>query len=186
MIQGTTSHVVTIVTIVVGRGTPWPWSFQNKHVWRQLSVRMYNYNSIINMFCYDCRYILQQRFCFKFQGISLWISYEFQTLPLLKTTSPATWPCGFYSNINHQQIAYTYKPLYFILVPNLSPIDLGFFPRQTAYKREERPLAQQVIFFAEGFRVGLSLTPWKINMEPENDGLEDDFPFQLADFLVPC
>ena len=20
-------------------------------------------------------------------------------------------------------------------------------------------------------------TPWKINMEPENDGLEDDFPF---------
>ena len=25
-------------------------------------------------------------------------------------------------------------------------------------------------------------TPWKINMEPENDGLEDDFPFQLGDF----
>jgi len=23
---------------------------------------------------------------------------------------------------------------------------------------------------------------WKINMEPENDGLEDDFPFQLGDF----
>ena len=28
-------------------------------------------------------------------------------------------------------------------------------------------------------------TPWKINMEPENDGLEDDFPFQLGDFYVP-
>ena len=27
-----------------------------------------------------------------------------------------------------------------------------------------------------------SYTPWKINMEPENDGLEDDFPFQLGDF----
>ena len=27
-----------------------------------------------------------------------------------------------------------------------------------------------------------SSTPWKINMEPENDGLEDDFPFQLGDF----
>ena len=27
-----------------------------------------------------------------------------------------------------------------------------------------------------------SLTPWKINMEPENDGLEDDVPFQLGDF----
>ena len=25
-------------------------------------------------------------------------------------------------------------------------------------------------------------TLWKINMEPENDGLEDDFPFQLGDF----
>ena len=24
--------------------------------------------------------------------------------------------------------------------------------------------------------------PWKINMEPENDGLEDDFPFQLGGF----
>ena len=27
-----------------------------------------------------------------------------------------------------------------------------------------------------------STTPWKINMEPENDGLENDFPFQLGDF----
>ena len=25
-------------------------------------------------------------------------------------------------------------------------------------------------------------TPLKINMEPENDGLEDDFPFQTCDF----
>ena len=24
-------------------------------------------------------------------------------------------------------------------------------------------------------------TPFRINMEPENDGLEDDFPFQLGD-----
>ena len=29
-------------------------------------------------------------------------------------------------------------------------------------------------------------TPRKINMEPEKDDLEDDFPFQLGDFLVPC
>ena len=27
-----------------------------------------------------------------------------------------------------------------------------------------------------------STTPWKINMEPENDGLENDVPFQLGDF----
>jgi len=25
------------------------------------------------------------------------------------------------------------------------------------------------------------ITAWKTNMEPENDGLEDDFPFQLGD-----
>ena len=25
-------------------------------------------------------------------------------------------------------------------------------------------------------------TPWKIKMEPENDGLEDDFPFQMGVF----
>ena len=29
-------------------------------------------------------------------------------------------------------------------------------------------------------------TPRKINMEPDKDDLEDDFPFQLGDFLVPC
>ena len=29
-------------------------------------------------------------------------------------------------------------------------------------------------------------TPPKINMEPKNGGLEDDFPFQLGDFQVPC
>ena len=32
------------------------------------------------------------------------------------------------------------------------------------------------------FRIGSKSTPWKINMEPETDGLEDDFPFQLGDF----
>ena len=26
-----------------------------------------------------------------------------------------------------------------------------------------------------------TFTPWKTNMEPENDGLEDDFPIQLGD-----
>ena len=31
-----------------------------------------------------------------------------------------------------------------------------------------------------------SFTTWKINMEHNNEGLEDDFPFQLDDFYVPC
>ena len=30
------------------------------------------------------------------------------------------------------------------------------------------------------------ITPSKINMEPKNEGLEDDFPFQTGDFQVPC
>ena len=29
-------------------------------------------------------------------------------------------------------------------------------------------------------------TPLKINMEPQSEGLEDDFPFQTGDFQVPC
>ena len=28
----------------------------------------------------------------------------------------------------------------------------------------------------------ISPIPWNINMEPDNDGLEDDFPFQLGGF----
>ena len=32
----------------------------------------------------------------------------------------------------------------------------------------------------------LSDTPPKINMEPKNEGLEDEFPFQFGDFQVPC
>ena len=33
---------------------------------------------------------------------------------------------------------------------------------------------------------GQAVTLWKINMEPENDGLEDDFPFQMGDLEVPA
>ena len=36
--------------------------------------------------------------------------------------------------------------------------------------------------YKETMAVSCFGTPWKINMEPENDGLEDDFPFQLGDF----
>ena len=32
----------------------------------------------------------------------------------------------------------------------------------------------------------LMVTPLKINMEPKNEGLEDDFPFQTGDFQVEC
>ena len=30
------------------------------------------------------------------------------------------------------------------------------------------------------------VTPPKTNMEPQNEGLEDVFPFQMGDFQVPC
>ncbi len=32
----------------------------------------------------------------------------------------------------------------------------------------------------------LVATPPKTNMEPQNEGLEDHFPFQRGDFQVPC
>ena len=40
-----------------------------------------------------------------------------------------------------------------------------------------------------GKKTGLSkngCTLWKINMEPGNDDLEDDFPFQMGDLEVSC
>ena len=32
----------------------------------------------------------------------------------------------------------------------------------------------------------MTITPRKINIEPENDGLEDDFPFPGVYSQVPC
>ena len=33
---------------------------------------------------------------------------------------------------------------------------------------------------------GSENTPLKMNIEPENDGLEDDFPFPRVYSLIPC
>ena len=42
-------------------------------------------------------------------------------------------------------------------------------------------------FFSSDWKINPSPdTPLKINMEPKNGGLEDDFPFQTGDFQVPC
>ena len=42
---------------------------------------------------------------------------------------------------------------------------------------EDEPILTSIVFkWVE------TTTTNKINMEPENDGLEDDFPFQLGDF----
>ena len=38
----------------------------------------------------------------------------------------------------------------------------------------------------ESFIFSIMSTPLKINMEPENDGLEDEFPFPGVDSQVPC
>ena len=32
----------------------------------------------------------------------------------------------------------------------------------------------------------VKVTPLKINMEPKNGVLEDDFPFQTGDVQIPC
>ena len=48
-------------------------------------------------------------------------------------------------------------------------------------------IAYQIFILPELVMVGYSrFTPLKINMEPKSEGLEDDFPFQTGDFLVPC
>ena len=35
-------------------------------------------------------------------------------------------------------------------------------------------------------QAGNLYVPPKTNMEPKNDGVEDEFPFQRDDFQVPC
>ena len=44
----------------------------------------------------------------------------------------------------------------------------------------------RVGIFWKGRCVVYFFTPLKINMEPQNEGLEDVFPFQMGDFQVPC
>jgi len=45
------------------------------------------------------------------------------------------------------------------------------------------PFRKRTVFApGKGTILNGTFTPWKMNMEPENDGLEDDFPFQLGDF----
>ena len=41
-------------------------------------------------------------------------------------------------------------------------------------------LVEKLYAHINAFR--LLLDPWKIQMEPNNGGLEDEFPFQLGDF----
>ena len=54
----------------------------------------------------------------------------------------------------------------------------GYEEKVPANVREQNTMKMQA-FRGGG---GVNDTPWKINMEPENDGLEDDFPLQLGDF----
>ena len=42
------------------------------------------------------------------------------------------------------------------------------------------------VYVSKGFQRNYIYTPPKINIEPENDGLEDDFPFPGVHSQVPC
>ena len=68
-----------------------------------------------------------------------------------------------------------------------------FFGKEWAISRMVFPFLPCVnVWFASlGFHSWIILqehvyTPRKINIEPENDGLEDVFPFQIGDVQVPC
>ena len=63
-----------------------------------------------------------------------------------------------------------------------------YVPPQTKIEAEYRPFEKGTIIWTKPpLVVGsqscfMVCTPWKTNIEPENDGLEDDFLFQLGDF----
>ena len=46
---------------------------------------------------------------------------------------------------------------------------------------------ESIVFFEQkdGIQIHKIHTPLKINMDPQNEGLEDDVPFQRAVFQVP-
>ena len=48
--------------------------------------------------------------------------------------------------------------------------------------RDSMTLSYEVFFFS----AVIIYTPRKIDIEPENDGLEDDFPFPGVYSQVPC
>ena len=68
------------------------------------------------------------------------------------------------------------------------------FPKKTRLKTEtnclimslKRTSASRTDYSLKNSGWIRHVTPMKINMEPKNGGLEDDFPFQTGDFQVPC
>ena len=66
------------------------------------------------------------------------------------------------------------------------------FPKSSGLMRVFNALKSTVHFATENGKTvpedqTLSTrTPWKINTEPQNGGLEDDVPFQWGDFQVPA
>ena len=62
---------------------------------------------------------------------------------------------------------------------NVKQIQLNFFLKNTFDWALHSWCLHEMIISST---LSVMFTPWKINMEPGNDGLEADFPFQLGDF----
>ena len=54
----------------------------------------------------------------------------------------------------------------------------GLVPKQFAFGKKIPNCCLQT----KGMKIPQHSTPWKINMEPKNGGLEDDLPLQFGDF----
>ena len=68
----------------------------------------------------------------------------------------------------------------YILYIYISPVFTG---RNESYSNQACKTRVSNIF---GNSDPFAYTPPKINIEPENDGLEDDFPFPVVYSQVPC
>ena len=60
------------------------------------------------------------------------------------------------------------------------------FSKSWRLEDEMRSVDNRCCWYEKCSKIDSMVTPLKINMEPENAGLEDEFPFQTADFQVPC
>ena len=88
----------------------------------------------------------------------------------------------FLHNFPNSEILETIPIITWALFPFQPPSSFG---GQRWGEKFQRKTDFSTRFLANSLTFDFSFTPLKINMEPKNEGLEDDVPFETGDFQVP-
>ena len=99
---------------------------------------------------------------------------------------------SFISNVSHIQLSPEKALIFWGYVPSRERSNTWNPPKRVPGRinSSSTPLIPKCRFKGEVCRIcdrfHGGYTPPKTNMEPNNGGSEDDFPFQTGDFQVPC